>query len=81
MLLILNSFVLSLRVTPRMVFPSLAISLASIVVWMVLDIFTLGLAGHVSEPITSAFISLFGIHAALALKGETRRTDYRALVL
>ncbi|WP_420585791.1 hypothetical protein [Ruegeria sp.] len=64
-----------------MILPVLAITFASTVVWAVLSLFTFGLADHISGPVTSAFISLFGIRVALELKGGTRRTDYRALVL
>ncbi len=81
MMLILNSLLLSFRVMLRMIVPVLVISIASTVVWAVLGIFTLGMASHVSEPITTAFFTLFGIRAALELKGDTRSTDYRAMAL
>jgi hypothetical protein len=81
MMLILNSLTLSIRVTLRMIVPFLVISLASVVVWTVLGVLTLGMAGYVSEPVTTAFITLFGIRAALASKGDKRHTDYRAMIL
>ncbi|WP_170401145.1 hypothetical protein [Ruegeria arenilitoris] len=81
MMLILNSLLLSIRVMLRMVVPVLVISLASIVVWTVLGILTLGMASYVSEPITTAFFTLFGIRTALELKGDKRHTDYRAMAL
>lgn len=81
MMLILNSLVLSVGVTLRMIVPVLVIGLGSIIVWTVLGIFTFGFAGLISEPITTAFFTLFGIRAALELKGEKRHTDYRAMAL
>ncbi|MBO9445788.1 hypothetical protein [Ruegeria sp. R14_0] len=79
--LILNSLLLSIRVTLRMIVPILVIMLASIIVWTVLGVFTLGMAGYISEPVTTAFITLFGIRVALELKGDKRHTDFRAMVL
>ncbi|MFY2824450.1 hypothetical protein [Ruegeria sp. MALMAid1280] len=81
MALILNSLLLSFRVMLRMIVPVLVISIASTVIWAVLGLFTLGMASYVSEPITTAFFTLFGIRAALELKGDTRHTDYRAMAL
>lgn len=81
MFLIFNSLILSFSVTLRMVGPVILISLASIIVWFFLGFVTLGFASYVSEPITAAFISLFGIRVALALKGDMRQTDLKILAL
>ncbi|WP_282119570.1 hypothetical protein [Ruegeria atlantica] len=81
MTLIFNSLLLSMRVMLHMIVPVLVISLASVVVWTVLGIFTLGMANYISGPVTTAFFTLFGIRTALALKGDKRHTDYRAMAL
>jgi len=80
MSLILNSLLLSVSVFARMIIPALLIMVASGIVWTVLGIFTLGLASHISEPVTAAFFSLFGMRVALAVKGDLRRTDFRVLI-
>ena len=81
MFLILNSLILSFSVAARMIIPVILISAASVIVWFFLSFLTFGFANYVSEPITAAFVSLFGIRVALALKGDTRQTDLRTLAL
>ncbi|MEO1107091.1 MAG: hypothetical protein AAFX90_04135 [Pseudomonadota bacterium] len=81
MILIFNALLLSIGVFLRMIVPVLLISLASIPVWFVLSLVTLGMASHVSGPITTMFISLFGIRVALAVKGDRRRTEFKTLAL
>ena len=77
--LIIKSLVLSLPVMARMILPILGIFLASIVVWIVADIITLGYASHVSQPVTAMFIAMVGIRAALGLMGERQHVDWRVL--
>ncbi|WP_120634680.1 hypothetical protein [Ruegeria sp. EL01] len=81
MMIILNSIPLSFGVFVRMIFPVILISVASMVVWAILNIVTLGMASYISGPVTAVFISLFGIRAALAIKGDLRRTDLTILAL
>lgn len=64
-----------------MIVPVLLVSLASIPVWFALSLVTLGMASHVSGPITAVFISLLGMRVALAFKGDRRRTDFKTLAL
>ena len=81
MTLIIDSLLLSFGVCLRMILPTILISMASIVVWFILGLVTLGLANHVSGPVTTVFISLFGMRVALAMKGDLRRTDFKTLAL
>lgn len=48
-------------------------------IWPIVNMFTLGLANYVSEAVTAAFVTLYGIRVALNLKGDKRHTDFRAL--
>lgn len=81
MILILRSFLLSFSVCIRMIVPFFVIGIASMIVWTVVNILTLGLASLVSGPITATFISLFGIRVALAIKGDMRRYELSVLIL
>ncbi|WP_300069196.1 hypothetical protein [uncultured Ruegeria sp.] len=81
MTIILKSIPLSFSVFVRMIFPVILISVASMLVSVILNIVTLGLAGYISGPVTAVFISLFGIRVALAIKGDLRRTDLTTLAL
>lgn len=79
--LIIKSFTLSFGVFGRMMLPILAIMVISTIVWSLLGLVSGGYASYLSGPITAAFISLFGIRAALSLIGDNRRTDYQTLIL
>lgn len=79
--LVIKSFTLSFGVFGRMILPILAITVVSSIVWSLLNLISGGYANYLSGPITAAFISLFGIRAALSLMGDNRRTEYESLIL
>lgn len=79
MLLFINSIMLAPLVALRMILPLVAIFLASAVVWPIANIFMLGYADHIIGPVTSAFITLYGIRAALELKGDKRGVELTTL--
>ncbi len=79
MSIIFHSLFLSIGVFARMVLPSLGIYLASMVVWFLAGMITAGLSGYVSESVTAAFVTLVGIRAALAMKGDHRPREFRIL--
>lgn len=79
--LIIQSFIQSFVVFAKMIFPVIGVFLASIIFWLVANIFTLGLASYVSAPITAAFIALLGIRVALSLNGAEGQSDIKFLGL
>lgn len=79
--LIIKSFILSFGVAGRMILPAIAISIAAGVVWSLLNLISGGYADYVSGPITTTFVSLFGIRMALSLLGDSRPTQYEFLAL
>ncbi|MBO9411746.1 MULTISPECIES: hypothetical protein [unclassified Ruegeria] len=80
MTLILRSLLLSVPLSLRMIFPVLIVFVLCVPVWFGLGIVTLGLSQYISEGITTAFISMIGIRAALALTGDRHRTDFKNLI-
>ena len=79
--LIFKSFIMSFGLTGRMILPSIGIVIVSALLTGVLNSFTGGFASVLSEPVTSAFITLFGIRVALTMMGNTSRTEYKILML
>ena len=79
MVLIFSSFLLSFRVLARVAFPALGILLLSVVFWIVVGIFTLGISGLISGPATAAFLSLVGIRAALSFQAPLPSTEFKLL--
>lgn len=79
--LIFKSFIMSFGLTGRMILPSIGIVIVSALLTGVLNSFTGGFASVLSEPVTSAFITLFGIRVALTMMGNTNRTEYKILML
>ena len=57
----------------------IGIMLLSVIFWLIVGIFTLGLSSLVSGSVTAAFISLIGIRAALSCKKELPRAEWNML--
>ncbi|MEP5762773.1 MAG: hypothetical protein ABJ327_26330 [Litoreibacter sp.] len=63
-----------------MIFPVLAILIISTILWFLLGIFFGGYLNFLSGPLTSTFISLFGIRVALSLMGDRSQAEYESLI-
>jgi len=77
--LIFQPFILSIGVAARMIMPLFVIAIASMLVWTILGVLSLGLTNYISTPVTMTFISLYGMRIALEQSGERTLVDIRLL--
>ncbi|MEL6519824.1 MAG: hypothetical protein AAFQ66_02610 [Pseudomonadota bacterium] len=64
-----------------MIGPVIAITILSIIISLVLNLLTFGLASLILEPAIPIFFTLFGIRVALSAMGEHTRPSYGILAL
>ena len=64
-----------------MIVPLIGLYIASLVCWFIASILTFGYSEYISTSVTGAFITLFGIHTALQIKGAAKPIEFSTMAL